>query len=155
VKNGNFFSQWGYALEGKQDLNGAIEKYQQQVESDGDEWTLERLTYIYQETGRYDEANRVFERLAADYPKACSWANWIGMLNKREKYDEALLVVEKALAANPAKSGVFHQWGHALEGKRDWTGAIEKYQRQVELDGDTCSAERSQTLKKWLEENPQ
>lgn len=90
------------------------------------------LAALHFQAGRYEEAAKIYERLAkADPDDAAVLASLAGTLGAMEKYDEALKHLNRAVELQPINPEAYHNRAviHARRGNRD--AAIEDYRRAV------------------------
>lgn len=84
--------------------------------------------------GRATEANELFQRLAAAYPKDAR-AHFLlgGSYFGLQKWEEAVAAYRRALAINPKLAATYNQMGYALRFLGDYPEAEKAFQKYIEL----------------------
>ena len=131
----NIYNNQGVALAGKDDDDGAIEKFKKAIElnpefaSAYNNWGV-----ALAEKGGYDAAIEKYRKaIELDPESASAYNNWGVALAREGGYDAAIEKYRKAIELDPESASAYNNWGVVLAGKGDDDGAIEKYRKAIEL----------------------
>jgi len=133
------FESWnnlGNALAGVEDHAGAVTALQRAVELDPQAPpTRLNLAAALQAADRYDEAESVLRRTAADFPTDVRALEALYILLKRiGRYDDALPVIEEAVRRSPENGGLHLKYGVECGLARRTDDAQRAFRRAIALD---------------------
>ena len=87
------------------------------------------------------KAIELYDRAISLNPRlAIAWNNKGYVLNKLERYEEALIVLEKSIQINPDFIGAFNNYGDAFYGVGNYSEAMAAYDKCIEIDPENYEA---------------
>lgn len=135
-------SDQGLKLLFEGDYDGALKKFQSEVEQIGEEkkediWLNIGNAYFFNED--YSSAASAYENATKSKDNSKdAWVNWGASLFKLELYDEAIEKFEYVYSMDNSDDSNLANWGAALCKKKDYIDGIYKFKMALEINPNSC-----------------